>query len=182
MQVSIPCLALASEGGGFDPLDLANGGNTLWTWIIFLVAMPFVWKVVMGPVTRALVARDERAESAIAAAEKARAESEAASQNVQAALAQAQAGAQELLGQARARGAVREKEIVEAARAEAVQLVEAARKAIRAEQDKALGAIKAQVVELALHAATKVLERNVSSEDDRRLVASLVAQSQVARN
>ena len=28
----------AAEGGGFNPLDLNQGGNMLWTWIIFLLS------------------------------------------------------------------------------------------------------------------------------------------------
>ena len=43
----------AEGGGGFDPLDLAGFGNFFWTLLIFLVALPFIWKVVMGPVTAA---------------------------------------------------------------------------------------------------------------------------------
>jgi F-type H+-transporting ATPase subunit b len=56
---------------GFDPLDLSGGGNLLWTLVIFLVALPFMWKVVMGPVTRALEERDQTAARAIESAERA---------------------------------------------------------------------------------------------------------------
>ena len=42
------------------------------------------------------------------------------------------------------------------------------------DHDEALAAIRAEVVELSLGAATKVLGRNVNSDDDRRLVQELV--------
>jgi F-type H+-transporting ATPase subunit b len=54
-------------------------------------------------------------------------------------------------------------------------MLDQARAAIRAEQDKALAAIRAEVVELSVHAASKVLDRNVSTEDDRRFVEGLIA-------
>lgn len=176
-------ITMLSEGeGGFDPFDLAAGGNLLWTWVIFLVALPFIWKIVMGPVTNALERRDEHAAHAIAAAEKASAEAEKARADVEVALGEAQAEAAKLLAEARQRAEAREHEIVEAAKQEAAGMVEAARKAIGAEQEKAISAIRNEVVELSLTAASKVLERNVGSEDDRRLVSELVSRQEMASN
>ena len=172
----------SSEGGGFNPLDLSQGGGMLWTWIIFLAALPFIWKVVMGPITKALTERDEHAARAIAQAERASADAERAKAAVESALSQAQADAAKLMAEARARGEVRQHEIVEAAKLEATNLVESARKAIRTEQDKAVAAIRNEVVDLSLRAASKVLERNVTSEDDRRLVSELVSTRSMAKN
>ncbi len=167
-------LLTSTEEGGFNPLDLALGGNALWTWVIFLVALPFIWRIVMGPVTNALEERDQHVARAIAAAEKASAEAEKARADVEIALGQAQAEAVKLMGEARQRAEVREHEIVDAAKQEAAGMVESARKAIRAEQDKAISAIRNEVVDLAMNAAGQVLERNVDHEDDRRLVSELV--------
>lgn len=184
MSVSIPLGLLIAEGeaGGFNPLDMAAGGNVLWTWVIFGVALIFMWKVVMAPITSALEERDENAARAIAAAEKARHDAEKARADVEVALGEAQAEAAKLLGEARKRAEAREHEIVEAAKQEAAQMVEAARKAIRAEQDKAISSIRTEVVDLTLHAASKVLERNVESEDDRRFVAELVSSQEASKN
>ena len=83
------------------------------------------------------------------------------------------------MAEARERAEKRGADLVEAAKAEAGSLLENARKAIRAEQDKAISAIRNEVVDLTMNAASKVLERRVTSEDDRRLVAELVAQRSV---
>jgi F-type H+-transporting ATPase subunit b len=175
-------LSIAEGGGGFNPIDMAGGGNLLWTWVIFGLSLPFIWKIVMGPVTSALEERDEHTARAISAAEKAQAEAEKARADVEVALGEAQAEAAKLLASARKRAEAREHEIVEAAKHEASSMVESARKAILAEQDKAISTIRNEVVELSLAAASKVLERNVGSEDDRRLVAELVASREVTRN
>lgn len=164
--------------GGFNPLDLNNLGGAFWTWVIFLLALPFIWKMVMGPITRALFERDELAKSAVVRAEQASAEAERARSEVEVKLGEARAEAQRILQAARERGEAREREIVDKAKEEATALLDAAAAQIRAEKDKALEAIRSEVVELTMSAATKVVGRNVGSEDDRRFVESLVAQGE----
>jgi F-type H+-transporting ATPase subunit b len=181
LLLATPRLLPSSEGGGFNPIDFAAGGNLFWTVAIFLVSLFFIWKVVMGPVSKALEERDAKAERAIAAAEKASRDAAEARAKLEVTLGEAQASAARLVTEARAKAEARGHEIVEAAKGEAAQLVEGARKAIRAEQDKALAAIRSEVVELSLHAASKVLERNVGGEDDRRFVAQVVAGEKAAR-
>jgi F-type H+-transporting ATPase subunit b len=172
---------LAGGEGGFNPIDFAAGGNLFWTLAIFIVSVPLIWLVVMGPVTRALEERDAKTERAIAAAEKASRDAEEARAKLEVSLGEAQAAAAKLLAEARTRAEARGHEIVEAAKSEAGALVEGARKAIRAEQDKAISAIRNEVVELSLRAATRVLDRNVGSEDDRRFVAQVVAGERAGR-
>jgi len=172
----------AAEGGGFNPVDLAAGGNLFWTLLIFALAIPVIWKVVMGPVTRALEERDDHVARAIDKAEKASSDAEKARAEVEVALGEAQTEAAKLMAEARERAEVREHEIVDAAKAESAGMVESARKAIRAEQDKAISTIRNEVVDLALDAAGKVLEREVKSEDDRRLVTELVSSRETSPN
>jgi F-type H+-transporting ATPase subunit b len=169
------------EGGGFNPLDLAQGGGLFWTIVIFLVSLPFIWKMVMGPVTRALEARDEAASRAIQAAEAARSGAEQARAEVEAQLLQARTQASAILDEARARGETRQREIVDTAKKESQALLERARIEIRAEQDRAVSAIRKQVVELSLGAAGAVLRRKVDGADDRRLAEELVANAGGAR-
>lgn len=170
-----------AEGGGFNPLDLHGIGGMLWTWIIFAVSLPFIWKVVMGPVTRALLERDVKAERAIAAAERASHDASEARAKLEVTLGEAQASAAKLLAEARSRAEARGHEIIEVAKAEAAALVEGAQKAIRTEQDKAISAIRNEVVDLSLRAASRVLDRTVGSEDDRRFVTQVVAGEKVGR-
>jgi F-type H+-transporting ATPase subunit b len=171
---------MPSEGGGFNPLDFNQLGIFIWTSIIFLAALVPIWKVVMGPVTRALLARDEKAASAIAAAEKAKSDAEAARTAVEASLTEARAEAARTMQAAQARAEVREREILEEAKVASEKLLERARTEIRSEQAKAVAQIRAQVVNLSLAAAGKVLERKVDAADDRKLVESMVASAGAA--
>ena len=165
-------IVLAAEG--FNPLDIGAGGALFWTLLIFLLALPFMWKMVFGPITNALAERDGKATAAIVAAERAGEEAEEARAAVEVALGEARVEAQKMVSSAKDRAEVRERDIVDTAKKEADAMISSARSAITAEREKALSAIRDEVVELSLGAATKVLGRNVGSEDDRRLVGDLV--------
>ena len=45
LHLTLVPLAAAAEGGGFNPLDPSTFGGALWTLLIFLIAIPFVWLV-----------------------------------------------------------------------------------------------------------------------------------------
>ena len=170
-----PTLLFAAKGGGgFNPLDETGLGNLLWTLVIFLLALVPMWKMVFSKITSALVERDDQAAEAIHAAERASQAAEAAQAEVEVKLGEAQAGAARMLAEAKERAEVRERDIVENAKKEADAMIESARATITAEKDKALTAIRSEVVDLSLNAASKVLGRNAAAEDDRRLVEELV--------
>ncbi|HUR29037.1 MAG TPA: F0F1 ATP synthase subunit B [Planctomycetota bacterium] len=160
----------AAESGGFNPLDVAGAGNFLWTLIIFLAALLPIWKFVMGPITRALAERDARAEQAIQAAQKASGDAERARAEVEARLTEARAEAQRIVAESRARAEAVGKQVEAGSRAEAGKLLEQAKREIEVERDKALASIRSEVVDLSLSAASAVLQRNVGSADDRKLV------------
>jgi F-type H+-transporting ATPase subunit b len=165
----IPATFAASEGG-FNPLDVSGVGNFLWTLIIFLAALWPIWKFVMGPITRALSERDARVEQAIEAAQKASGDAERARAEVEAKLAEARAEAQRIVSEARGRAESVGKQVEAGSRAEALKMIEQAKREIEVERDKALSSIRSEVVELSLSAAGVVLQRNVGSADDRRIV------------
>ncbi len=182
MMLFTPIAVLASEGVPFNPLDPAGLAGFLWTLLIFGISVPFIWKVVMGPITRTLLERDRDVQQAMESAERASAEAEAARAEVEVKLGEARSEAAKLMAAARERAEEREREIVEAAKQEAVSLLDSTRDAIHAEQDKALSVIRREVVDLSLHAAEQVLRRSVDNEDNRRLVDGLVAATSEAAN
>lgn len=161
-------------GGGFNPLGPSMAATFFWTVVIFLLCLIPVWKLVMGPTTRALIERDREASEAVKLAERAGEEAEKARAEVEIKLGEAQTEAAALLSGARERAEKREREIVEAAKGEAQALVENARVQIKAEQDKAISAIRTEVVDLSLAAAGQVLAKKVDSDDDRRLAEQLI--------
>lgn len=170
-------LGIAAEDGKFDVFDPNGAGNFLWTLLIFGLALPLMWKLVFGPITAALFERDERASAAIVAAKHAEETAERLRADMEVARGEAQREAAKLLTDARSRAEVRERDIVENAKKEASAMVEGARRQIHAEQEKAIAAIRNEVVDLSLGAASQVLGRSVRSEDDQRLARDLVAKA-----
>lgn len=158
-----------NEGGGFNPLEFTPGA-ALWTWIAFLVALPLMWKFVFGPITEALAARDQKVEDSIKAADDAK---RAAEQQVAAAkqeLEQARAEGKRMVQDALARAERQAADALREAKVEAERQLKKAREAIDAEKRQALQDIRAEVVGLTMQASTRVLQRNVDDQANRKLV------------
>jgi F-type H+-transporting ATPase subunit b len=167
----IPFLA---SGGTYSPLDPSTFGQAVWTLLIFGLSVPLIWKLVLGPIVTALEERDGHAKEAILAAETAKEDAERVRAEVEVSLGEARAESAREMAEARDRGEKRATEIITAAETKAKDLLVSAQATIRAEQDKAISAIRTEVVELSIMAAGKIVGRSVDSEDDRRLVTEVV--------
>lgn len=163
-------MLLAAEGGGFDPLTPTAAANFFWTVVIFLLALPVMWMYVFGPITRALRERDERAESAIGIAKEAKNAAEQAKSESEKALAEARAESSKQIQNAREQAEALKAELESKARSEIERERAGARAEIEAEKQKALAEIRELVVDLSLDATSKLLKREVSGDDQRKLV------------
>lgn len=173
-----PTLALASalavaEGGGFDPFQFA-GGATFWTWVIFLLSLPLMWKVVFGPITKALAERDQKVVDAARAADDARARAEQAVAQAQTDREEARAEARRMVQDATARAERQAAEAQKTAKAEADRLLEKAREEIEGEKRRALMEIRQEVVDLAIASAGRILQNDVDDDAHRQMVGRFV--------
>ncbi len=147
----------------FDP------GLIFWTWITFFLVMAILaWKA-WRPMIDALEKREAGIREALAAADQAKADAlEATAQYEQ----QLQAGrkeAQQLVADARTAAGKLRSDLEKDARRQAEELVASAREQIAADRDRALRDIQATVVDLSVEIAGKVVERNLSTADNRKL-------------
>ena len=170
-------LILASEGSGngdtsgwmgkwlsFDP------GLFLWTIVTFFIVLAILkWKA-WGPLINVLDKREEDIREALASAEKARQDAEKASSEYEAMMRNAQAEAQQIVSEGKAAGERVKNDIQSAANDKADEIIEKAKDQIDAERRKAIQEIKSSVVNLSMDAAAKVIERNLDSDDNRKLV------------
>ncbi len=171
-------LAWVSEGGeGLDVLDPHQIGATFWTWVIFLIALPFMWKFVFGPISKALYERDLRAEEAIQRAEEAKSAAVAAQKEVESQLQEARREAQAQVREAKERAEKQYDELMAKAREESAKERQRAAAEIEAEKQKAMSELRDHVVDLTLGATTKLLGREVKGKDQERLVRDFVAQT-----
>ena len=170
-------LILASEGsskgdtsGWMDKWLSFDPGLFMWTIMTFFIVLAILkWKA-WGPLINALDKREEDIREALASAEKARQDAEKASSEYEDMMRKAQAEAQQIVSEGKAAGERVKNDIQSAANDNANDIIEKAKAQIDAERRKAIQEIKSSVVDLSMDAAAKVIERNLDSDDNRKLV------------
>lgn len=172
MSLLLAFLPASEEGGGLGGLFDVGQSAYLWTIVVFVLALPAMWKFVFGPIAKALNEREERTRAAARAAEAAQEEARRVREAIQEDLERARAEAAQRVAEARARAEQREREILAAAR----QQAEVDRARAREEIERSLAAAREQLrgdaVALAVQVAEKVIEREFSPQDQERLLAS----------
>jgi len=170
-------LPLAAQAPHAEPPKLltANGGLMFWTLIIFIVVLIVLTKFAFKPITRAVEAREQALEDAIEAAKRDR---EAAAQLLEEhkkLVAQAHSDAQRFIIEGRAAGEKVRAELLEQAHREQQQVLDRARQEIEAERRQAMIELRRDAVSLAVRGASKVIEKNLDDETNRKVVESFLA-------
>ncbi len=166
-----PVFALlqAAEEAPKGPFAM-NPGVSIWTLVIFLVLVVVLAKTAWPAILKAVEERERKIQAQLDQAEKANQDAQRVLADYQEKLAAARNEAQQLLAAGRQAAEKAREEIMARSRAEHEDLLARARREIVAEREKALAELRSEAVELSLAAAGKVLERNLDSEADRRLV------------
>ena len=154
-----------------------NGGDIIATLVIFIVLMLLLKKFAWGPLMGIMVQREELVASEIDAAEKARKESQQYLEEQKSLLKEARTEAQSIVEGAKKQGELQREEIITAARTEATRMKESAVREIETEKEKAIAAIRDEVVSLSVLAASKVLSKEISEEDNRALIQETIAKA-----
>lgn len=166
----------AQEGGG--GLFSVDPGLSIWTIVTFLVVLFVLGKWAWGPILGALDAREEGIRVAIDQAAQMRREAQEALDEHRKQLADARRQAQEIVTQGRDAADRLRKDIEEKARQESERILERTRQEIRRERDLAVEQIRGEAVELALAAASRILDEKLTDEKDRALVRAYLDQVQ----
>ena len=169
-MTSLP-LVLAS--GGIADI---NPGLTLWTAITFLLMLVVLGRFAWGPIVKMLAERERTIRESIEAARKERAEAERLMAEQKEALVKAQRDAAELAKRNQQEVEKLRQELTERARKEADELVATARRQVAEEIQKAKAELKAQVVDLAIDAAGRLVKAGLDEKAQRRLVEEYIAQ------
>ena len=174
--MSMPHAAWAQGGAeGTTPLFTVNLGTTVWTTFIFLSLLGILWKFAWGPILGAVEAREQGIQSKLDEAANRNEEAAKLLEEHKAQIADARRQANELIAEGKAAGEHVRKEVEEKARAEAQAIVERARVEIERERDAAIAELRKESVELALAAATRLMQENLDQDKDRALVERYLA-------
>ena len=147
-----------------------HGGLLAWTVLTFVLLLVVLKKVAWGPILDALDARENEIKDALNAAEKAREEAERVSSDYEDSIRKAQAEAQQIISDAKTAGEKVKLDLETVANDKADEIIEKAKTQIDTERVRVINEIKTVAVEISLSAATKVIEKNLDSDDNRKLV------------
>lgn len=158
-----------------------NWGDIAFTLIIFIILMAILKKVAWGPLMGIMQKREEQVANDLDEAAKNRQESQQLLEEQRSLLNKSQNEAQAIVENAKKQAEMQKQEIVSAAKNEAVRLQESAKRDIEAEREKAIAAVREEVVSLSVLAASKVLSKEVSEQDNRALIEETIAKAGEAR-
>jgi F-type H+-transporting ATPase subunit b len=147
-----------------------NFGLVIWIAITFLALLLLLRRFAWGPITSALVAREDRIRESLEQAQKALSEARQIQADNDRARREADAEAQRLLRQSREAAEAIRSEEVERTREQIRQMQIAAQAEIARERDAALETLRSEVADLAIQAAERVLDANLDDDRQRKLV------------
>lgn len=161
-----------------SPLPGKDAGITtgITAVIVFLIVAVVLLTMVWPKIAKGLDDRNAKIREEIEAAEMARRQAKDALEQYQNSLAQARAEAQKMLDQTRAQQAVMADELKKKADVELSQMREKAMRDIESAKRAAVGEIYTQAAELAGTMAGKILRKNISVDDQSRLIEETVSQ------
>jgi len=182
----VDVLAVASDLGRVAAQVTAEGEPALFQvnlfWVIvsalnFIVFFALIWTFAFKPVSRMLDERRDRIEQGLKDAEQARRDRENAEAERVATLAEARKEANDILARAQRLAQETRDTDIAATRAELDRMRERATDEIEAEKQRAIGELRAEVADLALAAASRVVGESMTDERQRRLVSEFLAAS-----
>jgi F-type H+-transporting ATPase subunit b len=145
-------------------------GDMLYQLFFFALLLFLVRKFAWGPVMNMMKKREEYVANEIEAAEQSRMEAEKAAKEAAEQLKQTKLEAQKMIEDAKNAGVKQEQDIIESARQEADRIKKAAQQDIQNEKEKALQALQDQVASLSVLIASKVIEKELSAQDQEKLI------------
>ncbi|MEM0982990.1 MAG: F0F1 ATP synthase subunit B [Planctomycetota bacterium] len=181
-------LAAADEGGhggdhekaGVVPTLQQGVVNAIIAIVVFGIVIAIFSTAVWPKITEGLDARAAKIRSEINAAERAREQANESLQEYEKALAEARAEAQRIIDETKAKQADLAAELRSKADRELTELRDKARRDIEAAKKAAITEIYSESVALATQMASKVLEREVSADDHKKLLDESVDQLETA--
>lgn len=174
MNLALAILAAAEEGGGGGLVSL-QVNLMFWTLVIFVLLFWILKRWAFPAVLGAVERREKALADAIAGAKSDRDEAARLLSEQRAQLEATKGDAQRLIADARTVAEKSRAEMLEKARVEQHEMLERARREIEAERDKAITQMRREAVDLAIAGAGKVIEQNLDSDKNRKLVESFLA-------
>jgi len=169
--MNILWVLLQEHAAEAEPQVFALSTNvSFWTVIIFLVLLVVLTRWAFPPILGYAAAREKRIQESLDEAKRTRDEAEQLLALQRQELAAAKHEAQQVIAEGKQSAEKVRHELLERARADQQEVVARATADIEREKEKAVEAVRREAVELAISAASKLLEQRLGSDADRKLV------------
>ena len=161
---------LAADGVEHAEPMAANLMPAIMALVVFAIAFGILATVVWPKITKGLDDRDKKIRDEIQSAEEAREQAKAALDKYEAELANARSEASAMIQQARAEAKATADDLRARNEEELAELRGRATRDIEAAKESAISEIHAEAATLATAIASRILQREISVEDQQRLV------------
>ena len=165
-----------------NPLVQPDPGLFIWTILTFLVLLALLAKFAWRPLLQALENRQATIRKALDDAQEAKRELERLNQESARILRAARVEAEAIVSQSRSDGDRLREEMKQKAKAEADTIVRTAERQIQLETGRALQQIRHEAANLSVMIASKLLQRNISREDNEQLIEQALRQLETRNN
>jgi len=153
--------------GGLTDIDF---GLTLWTIVLFVLFTVLMTKLGWGPLLKAIEEREKGIRGAVDGAQKAHTEAQALLAQHKELLREAGRERDDIIKAAMKDAEQLKADLSARAKAESDQMVQRARDQIEREKNQAILELRGQVADLAVQAASKIVQSSLTPDVQRKLV------------
>lgn len=161
-----------------NPLVQPDPGLFIWTIATFLVLLFLLSKFAWKPLLQALENRQDMIRKSLDDAEQAKNELQQVQEESNRIVTKARVDADAIIANSRADAAKLQEELRGKARLEADGIIKNAERQIQQQTDRSLAQIRKEAVDLSLMVASKLIQRNISKEDNEALIENTLNQIQ----
>ncbi len=165
--MTAPFALLLQEG---NPLLRFEPGLMVWTIVVFVLTLLVLSKIAWKPLLKTLDDREKRIHDALTKAEQAQQAAEDAIAQARADSDKALRKADDLVKEARVEAERLRQRMVDEAKAESQKVVDQGLQRIESEQRAAMVEIRKSAAELAIQAASKLIQTSLTEQQQREIV------------
>ena len=167
-------LLLAAEGGGSALTNIE--GTLFWSTLVLFILFAFVLgKFAWGPLLEIVESREKSVREQVDGAQKAQVEAQALLNQRHELLKEATREREEMIARAQKEAEVLRAELVGKARSDAEGILARAKQQIEREKDQAILELRAQVADIAIEAAGKIVKSSLTPEAQKKLVDETIS-------
>ncbi len=175
MVTATPAFASEAAEGVQPSLLDPNIGVMFWTLVIFAALFFVLSRFAFKPIFAAVEAREKALEDAIDGAKRDRAEASQLLEQQRAQLEAARTEAQGIIADSRGTAEKMRTDLLAQTKQQQEEMLDQARRVIEGEKASAVAALRSEAVDLAIAGASRVIEQNLDSAGNRKIVDSFLA-------